>query len=439
MSKNLAVDQQILEIVEKIRSSARDANDTYERKVRAIEHKAAYSSFDISQMNAAMELVADTKKAMDELYTSYEALVRTLDITCRPLAEQGASCKTVREVYKLIEYMNKESSSIEGGFTASFNSASLGDIAGIQYIASLEAQTIEKIWKSKYNMMPERESVEKEAAQQELKKEQDKKLAKENALSQKVKAVKQAKNEKQEKERLEIKRNKPIVDSCYQKINDFKFDLEEEIAKKQERLLLTIEQKKKSLAKQLTEHQNCLNSLGVFKFSQKKQEQKAVAELEEKLYRLKTKDHLTEQRDRWQRAANQAVDNYKKEVASFLEKRFNIWQKTIGVPDEALKLYAVLEPHQPYQSLEMKALVGSKLSSQDFLKHCVKPLREAKLLDLKIELGEAVFYLTTDEKLHQQATKWIQTPYTEDMAFSHLTCPEPPAVESIIQPEKILI
>ena len=116
-----------------------------------------------------------------------------------------------------------------------------------------------------------------------------------------------------------------------------------------------------------------------------------------------------------------------------MEKRFNIRQKTVGISEEALKLYAVLEPCKMYQSSEMQALAGSKLAFSDFLERCVKPLCEAKLLGRKVEL----FFLTDDEKLHRQATKWIQTPYTEDMAFSHLTCPEPPAVERVIQPADI--
>lgn len=192
------LDERILDIVRKIRNEADSANRSYEWEVSRIERRASYS-IDISQMNVALEIIADSKKALDQLYTTYEALVRTPDMQCRPLADQGASAHAVKEVHKLISYMNSESSSLSGNFTASFNSYSLGDVGGMRYVASLEAQTIERFWKTKYSMMPEaieeekrRQKAAAEAArrrEEQRKKEAAEKAEKERKAAEEAKKI----------------------------------------------------------------------------------------------------------------------------------------------------------------------------------------------------------------------------------------------------------
>ena len=110
------IDNQIVEILEKIEKEARRANKLYEDKANAIERMAEGTSISVSQMNVAADIITESKKILDELYTTYESLGRLIDSQCKPLADQGASASTIKKVYALIAYMNSESSSLKGNF-----------------------------------------------------------------------------------------------------------------------------------------------------------------------------------------------------------------------------------------------------------------------------------------------------------------------------------
>lgn len=320
-----AIDEQILAIVKKARAEADSANRSYEREVDRIERRASYTTIHISQMNIALEIIADSKRAMDGLYTTYEALVRTLDMQCRPLAEQGASAYAVKEVHKLISYLNSETSSLSGNFTASFNSYSLGDVGGVRYIASLEAQTIERYWKTKYSMMPEaieEEKKRRKAAEEAARRreEQRKKEAAERAEREK-RAAEEAKRIEQANMKAKAHMDS-VTSGCMAQVRTFEGALREEIKARKAALKLELQNKLTELENEKKQHEEKLAALGFFKMSEKKQEKQEIARLANRILVFRDPSLVSDAVTQWEKTADDAVAAYKSDVQTYLEKRF---------------------------------------------------------------------------------------------------------------------
>lgn len=337
---NADINDKILDIVKKIRSEADSANRSYEWEVSRIERRASYS-IDISQMNVALEIIADSKKALDQLYTTYEALVRTLDMQCRPLADQGASAHAVKEVHKLIAYMNSESSSLSGNFTASLNSYSLGDVGGMRYVASLEAQTIERFWKTKYSMMPEAIEEEKrrrQAAAEAAKRreEQRKKEAAEKAERER-KAAEEAR--KIEEANMNAKAHMDAITSeCMKRVAEFEKSLQAEVQTRKSAIKQEIKQKISDLETEKKLHEERLAALGTFKFSEKKTEKQEIARLENRILTFKDPTLVSNATREWEDLSASAVEGYREKVQVYLEKRFPKKSKKTGSGAQGEKL-----------------------------------------------------------------------------------------------------
>lgn len=141
------------------KSEAKDAEEEFDRRNDAIQRKA---SRDIDLLGgrvtrSVVELAADARRACDELYAAYQALIVTLDQTCRPLLAQKPKSDAVKTVAELIAHLNEESE-IENNFTASFNQRDLGDVASAKYVPSISNRMIQKYWESKATEMQEERS-----------------------------------------------------------------------------------------------------------------------------------------------------------------------------------------------------------------------------------------------------------------------------------------
>ena len=360
--QNSEVDEKILDIVERIRSRATAADRSYEREVDSIERRASYS-IDISQMNVALEIIADSKKAMDRLYTTYESLVRTLDMQCRPLADQGASAYAIEQVYKLIAYMNSESSSLSGNFTASFNSYSLGDVGGMRYVASLEAQTIENFWETKHSMLPEviEEKKRKQKAAAEAAKrreEQRKKEAAEKAERDRKAAAEKAERDRkaaEEAKKIEEANKKAkvhmdaISEQHMKKVTDFETRLKTEIQAREATLKQEIKQKLSELKAETKAHEEKLSNLGAFKFAEKKAEKQEIARLNNRILAFESPTLVANAIQEWESMSANAVEVYKKNVQNYLQKRFPKEQKKTSGNAQSKK-YKYLEDAQVAQT-----------------------------------------------------------------------------------------
>lgn len=327
------IDERILSAVKKVRSEADAANRYYEREVDRIERRASYTTINISQMNIALDIIAESKRAMDGLYTTYEALVRTLDMQCRPLADQGASAHAVKQVSDLISYMNSESSSLSGNFTASLNSYSLGDVGGVRYTASLEAQTIERFWKTKYSMMPEAIEEEKrrrQAAAEAAKRreEQRKREAAERAERERL-AAEEAKRIQQANMKAKAHMD-AVTSQCMSRVTEFEKVLAEEVRSRKAALKQEIKDKVSQLEKEKSQHEENLAALGFFKMSEKKQEKQEIARISNRILAFKDPTLVTNATSEWESLTAQAVVEYRKNVQSYLSRRFPVKSKKDG-------------------------------------------------------------------------------------------------------------
>jgi len=151
---NMATEK-MLAAVEASRERAQRAEAQFDRRNNAIQADASRSInlFGGSAVSQVADLASAARKACDALYAAYQMEIRLLDETCRPLLSQDPSLQAVREVAKLIKWLNDESE-IENNFTASLNNHSLGDVASARYIPSMENKMIQSYWEGKYHSMP---------------------------------------------------------------------------------------------------------------------------------------------------------------------------------------------------------------------------------------------------------------------------------------------
>ena len=157
---NLATEK-LLNAVNKSRQRAQLAEAEFERSKVEIQEDAnrGINLYGGNAVGRVANIASASRKACDSLYAAYQTEVQLLDEACRPFLDQNPSAHAVREVTKLVRWLNKESE-IEGNFTASFNSRDLGDVASVRYIPSMENKMIQRYWENKYEAMPGGENLE---------------------------------------------------------------------------------------------------------------------------------------------------------------------------------------------------------------------------------------------------------------------------------------
>ena len=151
---NMATEK-MLAAVKASRERAERAEAEFDRRNEAIQadDSRSINLFGGSAVSQVADLASAARKACDALYAAYQMEIRLLDEACRPLLSQDPSIQAVREVAKMIKWLNDESE-IENNFTASLNNRSLGDVASARYIPSMENKMIQSYWDSKYHEMP---------------------------------------------------------------------------------------------------------------------------------------------------------------------------------------------------------------------------------------------------------------------------------------------
>ena len=95
-------------IISKAKEKVESAERQFKHESRRIERKSRNSIIDIYNMSEAVAIVAAAKRATDELYTSYEAVVQIVDMQCRPLLQNGLEASAIKEVADFIKRINNE-------------------------------------------------------------------------------------------------------------------------------------------------------------------------------------------------------------------------------------------------------------------------------------------------------------------------------------------
>lgn len=147
--------EQILQYVSHGWEEAKKAEKVYDDAADWIQFKSS-STISLNSGNAVSrvaEIASLTRNANEEMYTSYQSLVRYLDEKCRPLLTEGADVHSVKELLELIKWLNSESN-ISSNFSASLNGTDYGDMFNVQYSPTVENRMIQKYWETTYSAMP---------------------------------------------------------------------------------------------------------------------------------------------------------------------------------------------------------------------------------------------------------------------------------------------
>lgn len=162
--------------MEYAKSRAKSAEQAFDLANAAIQRKASRSIdlFGGSAQSTVADIARDARRACDDLFSSYQSLIVTLDESCRPLLSQDPALRAVKAVAETMKKLNDDSE-IESNFTASLNGSSLGDVAGARYVPSMNCKMIQRYWEDRYAAWPgraEQEAKERQEAQERKRKQE---------------------------------------------------------------------------------------------------------------------------------------------------------------------------------------------------------------------------------------------------------------------------
>lgn len=325
---NQAATDRILQIVRHARGEAGAAERQFDRANSDIQWKASRSIdlFGGDATSRVADIARDARRVCDDLYSSYQSLIRIVDEQCRPLLDQDPALSAVKEVRDLIKWLNDESE-IENNFTASFNSRSLGDVASARYIPSMDNKMIQRYWENRYAMWPGRAEQEAreaaEAAERRRRQEEARRAAQEEE------------RKRQEAEMAEYERQHQVWKKKAEAVEELRRSaaqraLDDQVRKLKLAADKAYEDTKRTLLADKAEAQarktaaeTKLPTLGFFAFGEKSQCKKTIREAEERLVRLD--QQLADNESRYeteQRNISTQTDALRAKLAREMEKKY---------------------------------------------------------------------------------------------------------------------
>ena len=334
----------ILAEVKKAKSKASSAESLFNSRNRSIQTKAS-SSIDLFggyATSRVVEIQSDVREACDDLYTTYQTLVETLDGMCRPLLDFSPGGEAIKAVADAIRYFNEESE-IESNFTASFNGSNLGNVANSKYVPSISNKMIQKFWESKYAESPYAIEYEKnrriEAEKARNRREEERIRAE---AERKKKAEEKKKEDARKAAELETakKHKESIVAETKKLIKVFEKELDSEITIQLSILKSKIDDQIAILTTKKKEYESALLSMGLFSFSEKKKTREQIELIDKKVLKLNDPQLIEDEKKKMGIIASKTVDAYKEEIESYLAKRFpNSKKKAKKKTEEAINEY----------------------------------------------------------------------------------------------------
>lgn len=309
----------ILAEVKKAKSKASSAESLFNSRNRSIQTKAS-SSIDLFggyATSRVVEIQSDVREACDDLYTTYQTLVETLDGMCRPLLDFSPGGEAIKAVADAIRYFNEESE-IESNFTASFNGSNLGNVANTKYVPSISNKMIQKFWESKYAESPYAIEYEKnrrkEAEEARIRREAERKKQEEQ---------KRAEEQRKATEKAQAKaKMEKVVAEAEVLLSEYRQQLDSEGEKRIHTLQLHIEERLKSLSEQIASYSKQHNALGALRFAEKKKLAQEIQHFREQSSRLSDPQILSTERGKIQKIISVAAEGYSNEINEYLAKRF---------------------------------------------------------------------------------------------------------------------
>lgn len=273
----------MLEEVKKAKSEADRAEKLFDSRERAIQIKASRNIdlFGGDATSRVIEIRTDARRACEDLYTTYQSLVTSLDGMCRSLLAHEPGGETIKAVVDLMRYLNDESK-IEDNCSATFNGMSLGSVANSKYMPSISSKMIQKFWESQYASTPYAVEIEKKRKQDaaELRKRREEERKKEAERRRKVEEH-QIKLSSEYKARME-----QIEADCKSKVSAFRSLLNAELANRKSLVISEVANHIEMLKKQRFELEKALSTLGIFQIKEKKEAKQAIEIIDSKISKL---------------------------------------------------------------------------------------------------------------------------------------------------------
>lgn len=309
----------IIEEVENARTKAKSAERLFDSRNRSIQMKASRSIdlFGGDATSRVVEIRADARAACDDLYTTYQTLIESLDGICRPLLAHNPGGEAIKAVADIVRYLNDESE-IESNFTASLNGSSLGNVASSKYVPSISSKMIQKFWESQYTSSPY-------AIEYEKKRRKDAEEARIRREAKRKKQEEQTRAEEQrkatEKAQAKIRMDKVVTDA-QKLLSEYRQQLASEGEKRIRALQLQIDEKIQSISEKIEIYLKQYDSLGTLHFAEKKRLIREIQHLREQSARLSNLQILTAEREKIQKIISIAAEGYSNEINEYLAKRF---------------------------------------------------------------------------------------------------------------------
>lgn len=305
--------------VEKAKSRGRSADRLFDSRNRDIQRKASQSIdlFGGHATSRVVEIRSDARRACDDLYTSYQTLVASLDAVCRPLLASNPSGQAIKAVSDAISYFNSESE-IESNFTASFNGQDLGDVANSKYVPSISNKMIQRFWEEQYSATP----YAKDAANRRRKEAEEARARREAERKRMEEAKKEEEKRKAEEKEKAHLHWKQVTADVRQKENEHTRRVREEAKAQLQSVQKQVEEKIAALKKEKQDCENRLSGLGVFRSGEKKSLQQQIRRLDFFLEKLSDPGVLANEQRKINLIADDAIQAYSNDVAEYLSDRF---------------------------------------------------------------------------------------------------------------------
>lgn len=209
--------EKILEAVRTAKAQAKSAERDYDfaAEMIAIRSERNIDLFGGTAVSQLADIAADSRKACDELYASYQMLVRMLDEQCKPLLNDETDAYAIKEVAEMIKWLNSESE-IGANFSGTLNGSALGSLVDVKYFPSIENKMIEKYWLAKAEAHPEHKAAEQKYHENQRKEREaeiaEKRVARERERLEREREREEERKARQEEEKRRQEKEKSLKD-----------------------------------------------------------------------------------------------------------------------------------------------------------------------------------------------------------------------------------
>lgn len=165
--------EQVRNYLKYYKAEADDAERTFDQRSRHIQEMSSekIDLFGGHAISQTADIVKECQRTCEDLYASYQTIVKMVDEKCRPLLTDELETIAIKEVADFLQMLNDESE-IDNDFAASFNAAHHREIATVHFSPAIESRMIQKYWKSAYFERPDRVEAEKKQKQNQEKEKQ---------------------------------------------------------------------------------------------------------------------------------------------------------------------------------------------------------------------------------------------------------------------------